>query len=171
MAAPPAPEVAQRMPVSAIPRPVNRMRYVRMMSVPLFDVPQILAGCEARVAPSGRLAQRKITRLSVPELQIGIASQWRSVREGRFGVKYRTKRMPQSGVAEGLFLLGDLPWSGGRTGGRDRDVGWNAGIAGWSLRCYPPRTLARRDASKFATPFRMNASSSSLVIRLNSSFT
>src|SRR5215831_8459272 len=39
MAAPPAPEVTQRMPVSAIPRPVSRMRYVRMMSVPLYDVP------------------------------------------------------------------------------------------------------------------------------------
>src|SRR5215510_15378895 len=38
MAAPPAPEVMQRMPVSAIPRPVSRMRYVRMMSVPLFGV-------------------------------------------------------------------------------------------------------------------------------------
>src|SRR5215831_20663189 len=32
MAAPPAPEVAQRMQVTAIPRPVSRMRYVRMMS-------------------------------------------------------------------------------------------------------------------------------------------
>src|SRR5215470_6290517 len=66
MTTPRGPEVAQRMPVSAIPRPVNRLRYVRMMSVPLFDVPRILAGCEAIVAPSGRLAQRKITRLSVP---------------------------------------------------------------------------------------------------------
>jgi len=96
-------------------------------------------------------------------LALGCCIAMAPVREGWFGVKYRTKRMPQSGVAEGLFLLRDLPWSGGRTGGRDRDVGRNAGIAGWSLWCYPPRTLARRDASKFATPFRMNPSSSSLV--------
>src|SRR5262249_24817762 len=78
---------------------------------------------------------------------------------------------PGTILLHAVRVIRDLPWSGGRTGGRDRDVGRNAGIAGWSLRCYPPRTLARRDASKFATPFRMNASSSSLVIRLNSSFT
>src|SRR5262245_17321642 len=65
-------------------------------------------------------------------------------------VKYRTKRTPQSGVAEGLFLPRDLPWSeavGMKAGGRGRQRtavalpgarGWVAGVPGVDPRAQPP---------------------------------